>query len=303
LAALASPAAAEKLRVGKAVAEAFSFVPLDVGIREGLFARHGLEVESIVFPGDARMQQAMAADSLDVALGSGPGLSFIAKGSPVKGVAAMAGRPLLLTLLVRADGPKTLAELKGHKISVSGVGALTYWLVRELSRLQGWGPDGIQIVTLGSPTAQYAAIERKDVDGMVMDVSTAFEWEKAGRGRILARFGDLVKDFHIHVIFATDKMIAARPQALRGFLAGWFETIAFMRRDKAKTVTIAADVLGKDQANMSRTYDELMPMFSDDGRFDPKALAALAKSYVELQLLPKEPDSKTLYTEAFLPGH
>jgi hypothetical protein len=42
-------------------------------------------------------------------------------------------------------------------------------------------------------------------------------------------------------------------------------------------------------------------MFSDDGKFDPKALATLAKSYVELQLLPQEPDTAKLYTEAFLP--
>jgi hypothetical protein len=44
-----------------------------------------------------------------------------------------------------------------------------------------------------------------------------------------------------------------------------------------------------------------MPMFSDDGKFNPAALATLAKSYVELQLLPQEPDPKQLYTETFLP--
>ena len=61
IAMLASPAdAAEKLRVGKAVPEAFSFVPLDIGIRKGFFARNGLDIESIAFAGDARMQQAMA---------------------------------------------------------------------------------------------------------------------------------------------------------------------------------------------------------------------------------------------------
>ena len=32
-----------------------------------------------------------------------------------------------------------------------------------------------------------------------------------------------------------------------------------------------------------------------------KALAVLAKSYVELNVLPTEPDPTTLYTEAFLP--
>src|SRR5712691_10373673 len=97
---LASPAAAaEKLGVGKAVPEAFSFVPLDVGVRKGFFAKNGLEIESIDLAGDARMQQAMASDSLDIALGSGPAMAFIVKGSPIKGIAAMAGPPLLLTLI------------------------------------------------------------------------------------------------------------------------------------------------------------------------------------------------------------
>jgi ABC-type nitrate/sulfonate/bicarbonate transport system substrate-binding protein len=84
--------AAEKLRVGKAVPEAFSFVPVDIGIRKGIFARHGLELESISFAGDARMQQAAAADSIDILLGSGPAMAFIAKGAPIKAVAAMAAR-------------------------------------------------------------------------------------------------------------------------------------------------------------------------------------------------------------------
>jgi hypothetical protein len=42
-------------------------------------------------------------------------------------------------------------------------------------------------------------------------------------------------------------------------------------------------------------------MFSIDGRFDQKALDTLAKSYVELKVLPAEPDMTKLYTEAFLP--
>jgi NitT/TauT family transport system substrate-binding protein len=140
LLAASSAGAAEKLRVGKAVPEAFSFVPLDVGMRKGFFAKHGLEIEAIAFAGDARMQQAMASDSLDIALGSGPAMAFIVKGSPIKGVAAMAGPPLLLAIVVRPDGPKTTAELKGKKISVSTAGSLTYWLVSETSRRQGWGP-------------------------------------------------------------------------------------------------------------------------------------------------------------------
>jgi len=301
---LAAPAgAAEKLKVGKAVPEAFSFVPLDVGMKKGFFQKHGIEAESIAFAGDAKMQQAMAADSIDLALGSGPAMAFIVKGVPVKGIAAMAGPPLLLTLVVRNDGTvKNVADLKGKRVSVSTVGSLTYWLVSETSRQQGWGPDGINIAPMGATQPQIAALKRKEIDGMVTDISTALALEQAGDMRILMRFGDIVKDFHIHVIFATNKIIGEKPDVLRNFLKGWFETIAFMRANKAETVAIAKDVINKDADITARTYDALMPMFSDDGKFNQKALAVLAKSYVELKVLDHEPDPKQLYTEAFLPA-
>jgi len=292
--------AAETLRVAKAVPEAFSFTPLDIGIRKGFFGKYGVAVEASAFAGDAKLQQAMTANSIDMGIGSGPGLAFIVKGSPVKAVAAMAGPPLLLAIVVRPDGAKSVAELKAKKIGVSTAGSLTYWLVSETSRRQGWGPQGIDIAPMGAMGGQIAALKRGDIDGIVMDLSTAFDLENRGEGRILVRFGDL-QDFIVHVIYATDALIASRPGAIRGFLKGWFETIAFMRKNKAATVAIAKDVIDKDEAIVSRTYDEVMPMFSDDGRFKPSALKVLAKSFVALNTLPAEPDMSQLYTEAYLP--
>jgi ABC-type nitrate/sulfonate/bicarbonate transport system substrate-binding protein len=269
-----SSASADTLRVGKAGREAFSFVPVDIGVRTGIFKRHGLDVEIANFGGDAKLQQAMAADGIDIALGSGPGLAFIVKGSPVKGIAAMAGPPLLFALVVRNDDAiKTIDDLKGRKIGISTVGSVTSWITSEVSRQRGWGVDGITQVPIGENASRVAAV----------------------------RSNDLVKDFILHVIFATDKAVADKPEALRGFLAGWFETIAFMRKDKAKSVEIAAQVMGTDAATAEKIYDELMPMFSDTGRFDPKALVVLRRSFVEMKTLPEEPDMGKLYTEAFLP--
>ena len=299
--ALSAPAfAADKLRVGKAVPEAFSFVPPDVGTRNGIFQKNNVELEMTAFAGDARMQQAAAADSIDILLGSGPAMAFIAKGSPIKGIAAMAGPPLLLAIVVRPDGPKTVAGLKGKTVSVSTAGSLTYWLVSETSRRHGWGPNGINIAPMGAMPGQLAALKRGDIDGTITDIGNAFDMEKRGEARILVRFAD-IKDFHIHVIFATDKIIAGKPQVLRNFLKGWFETITFMRSHKAETVKVAMEVMEKDQDVSGRVYDELMPMFSNTGHFDKAALKTLSKSYVELKLLPSEPDMSKLYTEAFLP--
>jgi NitT/TauT family transport system substrate-binding protein len=298
----ATSASAETLRVGKAGREAFSFVPVDIGVRTGIFKRHGLDVEIANFGGDAKLQQAMAADGIDIALGSGPGLAFIVKGSPVKGIAAMAGPPLLFALVVRNDDTiKAVDDLKGRKIGVSTVGSVTSWITSEVSRQRGWGVDGIIQVPIGENASRIAAVRSKALDGCIVDIASALNYVQKGEGKILLRFNDLVKDFILHVIFATDKAVAEKPEALRGFLAGWFETIALMRKDKAKSVEIAAQVMGTDAATAEKIYDELMPMFSDTGRFDPKALAVLRRSFVEMKTLPEEPDMSKLYTEAFLP--
>src|SRR5262245_9941561 len=217
---LVAPAqAAENVRVGKAVAEAFTCTPVEIGIRTGIFGKNGLDVESIAFTGDARMQQAAAAGSIDILLGSGPAMGFIAKGAPIKGVAAMAGPPLIMTIVARPDGPKSAADLKGKKVSVSTAGSLTYWLVRETSRRQGWGPTGIQLQPMGAMPGQLAALKRGDIDAVVTDIGNAFNLEQLGEGRIIVRFNDL-KDFHLHVIFATNKFIAEKPELVRAFLKG-----------------------------------------------------------------------------------
>ncbi len=229
-------------------------------------------------------------------------MAFIVKGVPAKAVAAFAGPPLLFALVVQKDATlKTEADLNGRTVGVSGVGSVTHWLVNQIALQRGWGLGAIKVVGIGDNGARVAAVKAKSLDGGVVDIASALNYVKSGDGRILNRFGHIVKDFHLHVMFATDKAIAAKPEAIRNFIAGWFETIAFMRADKAKTVEIAAEVMGTDRDLAAGIYDELMAMFADHGRFDPKALAVISRSFVDLKTLPSEPDMTKLYTEALLP--
>src|SRR6266545_4363724 len=79
--------AADLVRVGKASATTFAFAVIDIGKEKDIWAKYNLDVESTGFGGDARLQQAMVADGIDLALGSGPGMGFISKGVPSTTVA------------------------------------------------------------------------------------------------------------------------------------------------------------------------------------------------------------------------
>jgi ABC-type nitrate/sulfonate/bicarbonate transport system substrate-binding protein len=291
-----------KLRVGKAIALPFDFVPLNVGMEKGFFKSHGIEVEEVNFAGSAKLQQGLAADAIDIGLGSGPELAFVAKGNSDLAICAFAG-PMGLVLIVRPDaGIDKPADLKGKKISVSTGGGLTDWAVREASRQQGWGADGIVVTPLGSDESQVAALKTKEIDGMAIDVAGAYRLQQDGSAKILLHFSTIAPDFINHITYATNKMIADHPDQLRAFLAGWFDTIAWMRKNKDETVRIAAPVMHQSLEITARAYDEIMPSFSDTGKFDPKALAVLSRSFVQMGQLQAEPDMSKLYTEAFLPS-
>ena len=135
-----SALAADKLRVGKAIALPIDFTPLDIGIEKGFYKKHGLDVEAINFAGSAKLQQGLAANAVDIGLGSGPELAFVAKGNTDLGIAAFAGPANGLFLIVRPDaGVNSPADLKGKKIGVSTVGGLTDWMTHQASVKQGWG--------------------------------------------------------------------------------------------------------------------------------------------------------------------
>jgi NitT/TauT family transport system substrate-binding protein len=294
--------ALDQVRFGKAVPNSFAFGAADVGIQAKIFEQEGIDLQVLSFAGDARIQQALTAGGLDVAVGSGPGLGFRAKGVPAIGVAAMYGPPTNLALTVLANSPiKTVADLKGKHIGVTTAGSLTDWLTRELSRQQGWGSDGIKIEALGSAQARLAAMSRGELDGLVIESATGFELEEQGRGRNLLLFGDIAKRFYTHVIFAADSMIEKRPDVLERFLRGWFRTVAFMRANKDFTVKSESKTVDVRESVVSRIYDSQIGSFSSDGAWDPAAIDVIRNSLKELGILDTVPEAKTIYNDKFVP--
>src|SRR5580698_7234087 len=142
---LTTPApAADKLRVAKSSPESFSFTPLDIGSEVGIFAGNGLDLDIVGFSGGAKMHQALAAGTLDVAFGSGPQMALTAKGAPMMAVAMMAGAPINFAVIVPYNSAvKTLDDLKGKRIGVSGNPSLSYYMAAAIALAKNWGPRGI----------------------------------------------------------------------------------------------------------------------------------------------------------------
>jgi len=299
---MAPASAAEELRVGKAVAFAWTFTPLDVGIQTGIFAKHGLEIEASAFNGDAKMQQGLTSDSIDVGIGGGPGMAFMVKGAPAKAVGAMAGIPRNMAVMVGYDSPiKTVDDLKGKKLGVTTAGSLTEWIGRRIGTQKGWGPAGITTVPIGGMPPARAAIKTNQIDGYITSQEIGISLEEAREWRVITSAAPFVDHFITHVFFVRDDVIAKRPQVVKAFLQGWQDTIAFMKNNKAKTIEITSKVTDISHSVIERAYDEQIGIFSEDLTFDPEAMTVLKQSFIDMGLLKEIPDDKAMLTTQFLP--
>jgi NitT/TauT family transport system substrate-binding protein len=203
---------------------------------------------------------------------------------------------------VPANSPiKSISDLKGKRVGVTTAGSLTDWLIRELSRQQGWGSTGIQIAPLGSIQARLAAMDRGELDGTVQEAANGYELEEAGKTRNLLLFGDIAKHFYTHVIFATNDTVDKRPEVLARFLRGWFKTVRHMKANKDFTVRTSGKIIEIKPSVMEKVYATQIASFSDDGAWDMAAIDVIRHSLNELGILNRVPDAKELYTDKFVP--
>jgi NitT/TauT family transport system substrate-binding protein len=291
------------LTVGKANPTSDAIIPVDVGDRLGIFKKHGLDLKIVDFGGGSKMVQALTAGAIDIGDGAGTEMAFVIKGAPMIAVCESTTTAPFLGVGVPWDSPiKSLADLKGKTIGVSSPASFSDWSGHELARTEGWGENGVTTVAIGGGTAPgLAALRTHQVDAVIGNTSLFLALEETKDARLLSPVSSYEGNVASGALFASNRLIASNPDAIRAFLAAWIETVDYMRAHKAETVKIESAITHFSENVMSREYDLTIGMHTKDCRFDAESLATLRRSFVEMKLLDDEPDMSKLYTEAYLP--
>jgi NitT/TauT family transport system substrate-binding protein len=299
---MCSAQAADKVRAGKSIGSLWAFLPLDIGMEKGLFAKYGIEVEISDLGSGAKLQQALASDSIDIGLSAGSDMMASVKGSPVLTVAAFAEEPRSVVIMVGPNSPiQKAADFKSKLVAMPSLGSVSEWLLRRMAIAEGLGQDGVRPVSQGSVQANLAALRTGQVDGMVGPMEVGFTLEDRHEGRIAVRLAQYAPHFHAHILFARKQFIAEKPDMLERFLKGFFAAVKVMKTDKKATSEAAIRVLHSEPSIADRTYEAQVGMLIDDGHFDPQAIKLIKESWVELGMLDKVPSDDRFMTTKFVP--
>jgi NitT/TauT family transport system substrate-binding protein len=297
-----SVTAQEKMRMGlSSVSGLHSAVW--VAEDKGLFRKNGLEVEVIVTgQGGTAGISALLANDIQMVNSAGDVLVAAAlRGGDTVMVASVVNKGL--QRLVSKPEIKTPADLKGKRVGVTRIGAVSHSVL--LMMLQRWkmNVNDVQVLQLGSSPNMLASLDKGGVDAAVLTIPSMFVAEDRGY-RVLLDMAD-TDIYYLHTMVATTRQYikSNRDKVLR-FLRGYVEGIAFVKHNKKESLDVVRKKLrlGPEQErNLERSLDllvakyyESMPYPSLRGvetvlgfieKDNPKAKTVDPKSFVDDSLL------------------
>jgi NitT/TauT family transport system substrate-binding protein len=205
-------------------------------------------------------------------------------------VAAYANDLNSVSLVARSDDTvKTIADLKGKTVGTTTAASFTTWVAKTILTNHGVQPD------------QFKPALAKEVDAIVGMTAGSLALERDGKARILVKAGEEIQDFIADMVYASEPMMQKRPAVLRRFLVAWFETLRFMKANKAETIRITQPLTKLPDDIASEIYDAETPSFFTDGHINKKKLAAVQQALVDVGVIDKPAPEADFVDERFLP--
>jgi len=294
----ASVRAQDKIRMGLSSVSALHSA-VWVAEQKGLFRKYGIEAEVIVTgQGAATGISALLANDIQVVASAGDALvASTLQGADTVMIAGVVNKGLQ-RIMARSE-IKTPTELKGKRIGVTRIGAVSHSVL--LMMLPRWkmSVNDVQVMQLGSSPNMLAALDRGGIDAAVLTIPSMFVAEDRGY-RVLADMGD-TDIYYLHTMIATTRnYIKTSRDRITRFLKGYLEGIAFVKQNKKESIDIVRKKLklGAEQTqNLERSiellnakYYEAVPYPSLRGvetvlgfveKDNPKAKSADPKSFVD----------------------
>jgi NitT/TauT family transport system substrate-binding protein len=229
-------AAQDKIRVGLSSVSGLH-AALWVAEEKGILRKNGIDAEVIVTgQGGTAGISALLANDIQIVNSAGDALVAAAlQGGDTVMIASVVNKGL--QRLVTKPEIKTPAELKGKRVGVTRIGAISHSVL--LMMLQRWKmtANDVQILQLGSSPNMLASLDKGGVDGAVLTIPSMFVAEDRGY-RVLLDMGD-TDIYYLHTMVATTRQyIKNNREKVLKFLRGYVEGIAFVKQNKKESVEI-----------------------------------------------------------------
>lgn len=259
---IALPARAEQIRIAYSGVSA-SGSPVWLAKEQGLFAKHGLDVDLVAVRSAPLQVSALVANEVQFVRGSATSmLSAAAQGAKLKIVLSLFAERAAYDFLVSPAITKP-SDLRGKKVGVQDFSGLLWSLAVLSLRELGLDPqkDNINIQAIGDSTVIAQSLASGIIDAAPLDKLQSSRLQGLGVKVLL----DLTTRIALpsSPFMSTESYVQKNPQTVESMIKALIEASAIMRSQKERGVAVLQKYLKLDRALAETGYkfllDELTP--------------------------------------------
>jgi ABC-type nitrate/sulfonate/bicarbonate transport system substrate-binding protein len=228
--------------------------PLWLGVDQGYFARHGLDLE-IIDMAPATASQALSAGSAPIGMTGGSGVTAWLGGA--KNLVFVGGliNRALFKVVVRPEIMR-FEDLRGRTVGGTTAGSAATIAMQETLRQRGLDPErDVSMVYMRENPSLFTGLQSGAVYGAAMGSPWPERVEAFG-GRVLLDLKKEGLELITLNVTSTRQQLASDPDVVRRFLMGYVEAMQAARDNPDQAIAaILRGTKGDDRAEAAESYE------------------------------------------------
>jgi len=229
---------------------------------KGYYRDEGLDVELILMSAPIASRALLSGD-VEVATVGGAGLPPVPSGAPLRFIFTTYNRPMFW-LFGKAE-IRSVKELKGKKVGVSGIGSGPDSLLREALRRNALEGRDVAILSLGVMPTIYSGLQSGVVDAAMLSPPFTFRAEEDGFRELIAfPKQDLVE--MQGSILVKECFLQSDPATLEKFIRATYKGFLYIKQNRSGTIPILGRYLQVKEDLAAKAYEQVVrPAMTQDG--------------------------------------
>jgi NitT/TauT family transport system substrate-binding protein len=287
-------AAQSKITIAVGGGACLCYLPTVLAKQLGEFDKAGLAVELVDLKGGSDALRAVLGGSADVVSGYFDHcVNLAAKKQELQAFVVYDRYPGLVLVVspMHTGEIKSIKDLAGKKVGVSAPGSSTDFFLRYLLKKNGLDPASTAVIGVGLGATAVAAMEQGQIDAAVMlDPSVAILQGAHSDLRILSDtrtrkdtldvFGG---EYPGGALYSTAAWVSGHEKEVQALTNAILSTLAWIHTHSPEEIMakMPPEMVGKDKAIYLAALKNTLPMYSENGKMDPKGAEAVLTMFSE----------------------
>ena len=226
---------------------AFGFLPLQAMLDDGFAEEQKLEIDFLYFgQGGGSLSGIFAGGSGDMFLGGLEGAAALAStgAADVSVIASLYQRGVWVLVSKKGSPYKTLEDLKGKTVGISGPGAFSDTALRAVINEAGMKPEDFKIAALGRAPTQMAALETGAADAVQLQAPVLEQAMADGKVQVVHSFQEDPTASLVATV--RTKALKENPVPFQKFILAYRAAMKKITEDPDYAMELATRVWGED---------------------------------------------------------